>query len=195
MNIDWGLIVSIASPLVIVVVGVVVGAFLTYSLNRPRLTTYIGHTMSHRLPPAGPGLQPCDVHTHSVVIQNTGWRSANNVRLAHSILPSFNVSPDIEHHVSDLPGGGREIRFPSLVPGDQVTVSYLYFPPVIWGQVTSTVKSDEGFAKVSRLIPMMQYPQWVNKLMAVLTFAGTISVLYVLVVLVRWLVSLVTQGT
>ena len=98
------------------------------------------------------------------------------------------------YHVSELPGGGREILFPSLVPGEQVTVSYLYFPPVIWDQVNRSVKSDEGLAKVIQVIPMKQYPQWLNRLMAVLFFAGAISVLYVLVVLVRWLVSLVPQG-
>ncbi len=189
MDIDWGLVARIASPLV----ALGVGAFLTHVLNRPVVTTYLGHLSVHRVDPVDGG-PPYDVFTHSVVIQNNGWRSARNVRLAHSNLPSFSVLPDVKYQVSDLPSGGREILFPSLVPGEQVAISYLYFPPVTWDQINRLVKSDEGLAKVIRVIPMKQNPQWFIRLIAVFSFAGTISVLYVLVVLVRWLVSLVSQG-
>ena len=188
MGIDWGLVATIASPLV----ALVVGSFLTRALNCPMVTTYLGHVSAHRVDPVPEG-RPYDVFTHSVVIQNNGWRSASNVRLAHGELPSFSVFPDVEYRVLDLPGGGREILFPSLVPGEQVTVSYLYFPPVTWDQVNRLVKSDEGLAKVIRVIPMRQYPHWFNKLIAVLLFAGAIGVLYVLVVLVKQLVSLVAS--
>ena len=124
MGIDWGMVATIASPLVALVVGFV----LTRTLNRPVVTTYLGHTSAHRADAVAGG-QRFDVFTHSLVIQNTGWRSASNVKLAHSKLPSFSVYPDVEYRVSDLPGGGQEILFPSLVPNEQVTVSYLYIPP------------------------------------------------------------------
>ena len=74
--------------------------------------------------------------------------------------------------MSDLPGGGQEILFPSLVPNEQITVSYLYLPPVTWDQINLGVKSDEGFAKVIRVIPMRLYPKWLNKLAAVFLLAG-----------------------
>ena len=183
MNIDWVLITTLAAPLIALVVGIL----LNRKLNRPVVTTYLGHISTHRV-----DAQPHNVFTHSVVIQNNGWRAASNVRITHSNVPGLSVSvlPDVTYQVSDLPGGGREILFPSLVPGEQVTVSYLYFPPVTIDQINRAwVKSDEGLAKVIQVIPMKQYPQWVNRLMAVLFFAGTISLLYVLVVLVRWLVS------
>ena len=187
MGIDWGLVTKVAVPLATLLVG----AILTRVLSRAVVTTYISHVSSHRQA-ADAGGQPFDVFTHSVVIKNNGWASAKNVRLTHNFLPSFSVFPDIEYQVSDLPGGGREIRFPLLVQDEQVTVSYLYFPPVTWDQINRLVKSDEGLANVIRVIPMRQYPQWFNKLVAVLLFAGTISMLYVLVVLVRWLVPLVS---
>ena len=182
MGIDWGIVATIASPLV----ALVVGFFLTRTLNRPVVTTYLGHTSAHRADAVAGG-QRFDVFTHSLVIQNTGWRSASNVKLAHSKLPSFSVYPDVEYRVSDLPGGGQEILFPSLVPNEQVTVSYLYFPPVTWDQINLGVKSDEGFAKVIRVIPMRLYPKWFNGIVGILLFVGVLSVLYVLVVLLLML--------
>ena len=91
--------------------------------------------------------------------------------------------------MSDLPGGGQEIVFPSLVPNEQITVNYLYFPPVIWDQINLGVKSDEGFAKAIRVIPMRLYPKWLNKLAAVFVLAGAISVLYAFLVLVGEILS------
>ena len=85
--------------------------------------------------------------------------------------------------MSDLPGGGQEILFPSLVPDEQVTISYLYFPPVTFREINSGVKSDEGLAKVIQVIPMRRYPQWFNVIVRILFFAGVLGVLYVLVVL------------
>ena len=187
MGIDWGLVATIAVPLATLLVG----AFLTRVLSRPAVTTYLGHVSAHRQAAVAGG-PSFDVFAHSVVIQNNGWGSAKNVRLTHNILPRFSVFPDVEYQVSDLPGGGREILFPLLVPDEQVTVSYLYFPPVTWAQINRLVKSDEGLAKVIQVIPMRQYPQWFNKLVVALLFAGVISVLYMLVVLVRWLVPLVS---
>ena len=189
MGIDWGLVATIAAPLV----ALVVGSFLTRALSRPVVTTYLGHVSSHLVDSPVAENPPYAVFTHSIVIQNTGWGLASNVKLAHGKLPSFSVFPDVEYRLLDLPGGGREILFPSLVAGEQVTVSYLYFPPVTGDQVNGLVKSDEGLAKVIQVIPMRQYPRWVNKLGAVLLFSGSISVLYVLVVLVRWFVSLVAS--
>ena len=89
--------------------------------------------------------------------------------------------------MSDLPGGGQEILFPSLVPNEQVTVSYLYFPPATWDQINVGVKSDEGFAKVIRVIPMRLYSTWFNGIVGIFFFAGVLSVLYVLVVLLLML--------
>ena len=184
MNIDWGIVATIASPLV----ALVVGGVLTLMLSRPVVTTYLGHASAHRADAVAGGKR-LDVFTHSLVIQNTGWISASNVKLAHSKLPSFSVYPDVEYRVSDLPGGGQEILFPSLVPNEQITVSYLYFPPVTWDQINLGVKSDEGFAKVIRVIPMRLYPKWLNKLAAVFVLAGAISVLYAFLVLVGEILS------
>ena len=151
--VDWGAVATIAAPLI----ALVAGAFLNRAIeSRPRLVSYLGHVSAHHLTPAGG--TPYDVFTHSLVLRNTGRRPANNVRLAHGTLPNFDVYPDVHYNVQDLPGGGKEIVFPRLTPGEQLTVSYLYFPPVTWDRVNGIIKSDEGFAKVIRVLPTQQYP-------------------------------------
>ena len=57
MGIDWGLVATIAAPLV----ALVVGSFLT---RRPVVTTYLGHVSSHRVDPVAED-PPYDVFTHS----------------------------------------------------------------------------------------------------------------------------------
>ena len=137
--------------------------------------------------PATPEGQPFEVNTHSLVIQNTGWRPVHNVKITHLNKPqSFTAYPDVKYRVSDLPGGGQEILFPSLVPKEQVTLSYLYYPPLIWSAIHGDLKSDEGFATMIQVIPKRQYPQWVIVIMWILLYAGVLSligVLYVFAVL------------
>jgi len=176
MSIDWNIVTTIASP----IIALFIGAFLNRAIERrPRLITYLGHVGAHRLNQQdGSSL---DVYTHSVVLRNAGSRPATNVRLEHPILPDFNVLPDIEHEVRDLPGGGREIVFPVLVPKEQVTISYLYFPPTVWNQINGGIKSDAGHAKVLNVLPTQQYPAWFNRIAASLMIIGLIAVLYVAV--------------
>jgi len=107
------------------------------------------------------------------------------VCLTHPYLPSFNVYPDIEHRVDDLPGGGKEIIIPTLVPNEQVTISYLYFPPVTWNQVNGQIKSNEGLARVLQVLPTQQYPSWFNHLVAGLMLTGLIAIIYAAFIIVR----------
>ena len=60
------------------------------------------------------------------------------------MLPDFTIWPEIQHHVEDLPGSGREIVIPTLVPGEQITVSYLYFAPVTFDQINAGIRSRKG---------------------------------------------------
>ena len=104
--------------------------------------SYFGHVAAFRTtPPSGPTIF---VHTHAVVLRNVGRRSATNVRLRHNVLPDFTIWPEIQHHVEDLPGSGREIVIPTLIPGEQITVSYLYFAPVTFDQITLASYRTEG---------------------------------------------------
>ena len=106
------------------------------------------------------------------------------MKLTHFLKPeSFTAYPDVKYQVSDLPGGGQEILFPSLVPKEQVTLSYLYYPPLIWTGIHGDIKSDEGFANKIQINPTRQYPQWVHVITRIVFSVGVLSVIGVLYVL------------
>ena len=85
--------------------------------------------------------------------------------------------PAVNYAIVDLPGGSRELVFPALVPGEQVNVTYLYFPPVVWSNVNSYTKSDEGFAKIINVLPTPQFSPWLTRITWALLIIGGTTVL------------------
>ena len=103
--IDWGVVASIAAPIIALFVGVWVNRKFE---SRPKLISYYGHISAFvHTPEEG---NPFDINTHSVVLGNTGKKSATNVRIRHSVLPDFNIWPHVQYDVEELPGGGAEIE-------------------------------------------------------------------------------------
>ena len=134
-------------------------AWLVRKVRPPvRLVSYFGHISAFKVNPvAGSNDPPTLVHTHSVVVLNSGSKPAHNVRLTHAQLPE-NVTfyPTVSHEIDRRPDGSGEIRLPVLSPKEQVTISYLYFHPLVVGQINQTTKCDECLAKVLNAIPMPQ---------------------------------------
>lgn len=180
MNIDWMVVATIASPLIALFVGI--WATRRFE-NRPVLIAYFGHVSAFTYTPS-PG-QTLRIHTHSVFLRNTGRLSATNVRLHHTILPDFNIWPTIVHRVDQLPDGSSDIVIPTLVPGEEIKISYLYFPPVTVAEVNAGIKSDQGFAQAITVLLQRQYPRWFNITVALLMLTGFISVVYILYVLIK----------
>lgn len=179
MVIDWNVVATIASP----IIALAIGAALNRAIeSRPRVVSYLGHVSGIRLTR---GDQPMQVNTHSVVLRNAGRKTANNVRLGHAVLPDFQVFPDVEYRIIDLPGGGKEIHFPRLVPKKQVTITYLYFPPLTWGQVNTHVESDEGPVKVLNVLPTVQLPKFMIAILWMLVGYGVIGLVYTIYVVAR----------
>lgn len=148
--IDLETVAKIGSPIVTLVVGAVLKH---YSEKSPKLLSYIGHVSSFTLQDE----KKTSVFTHSVIIRNAGRRSATNVRLGHNFLPlNIRVEPQINYKIETNPEGAAEIVIPTMVPKEQVTISYLYFPPTTWHQINSYTKSDDGYAKIVNVIPMPQ---------------------------------------
>jgi hypothetical protein len=88
----------------------------------------------------------------------------------------FSVFPPCAHEVS-----GAEICVPTLTPGDQLTVSYLYAPPLTRNQTNTYVKCDEGIARVLNVLPTPQQPRWILRIMLVVLIVGAVSIVYLLV--------------
>ena len=177
MAIDWHAVATIASP----VIGLFVGVWVNRRFeSRPILISYFSHVSAFRYTP--PGGQPSQVNTHSVVLRNAGRKSATNIRLHHALLPEFNIWPIVVHNVETLRDGSQDIVIPTLVPGEEITVSYLYFPPVIVGQVNAGVKCDQGFANQITVLLQRQYPRWFNRTVIALFLVGVVTVAYLIYV-------------
>jgi hypothetical protein len=173
MTIEWNAVATIASPVVALFFGVWVNRKFE---SRPVLISYFGHISAFQsVPPNG---QPIKVHTHAVIVRNAGRRSATNVRIHHAVLPDFSVWPSVVHRIEDLPDGTRDIVIPTLVPHEEITISYLYFPPLTAAGVNAGIKSDQGFAQAIPVLLQRQYPKWVSRLLGSLVIVGIVSILY-----------------
>ncbi len=172
MEFDADSIAKVAGPLLSVIVGAIAKH---YTEARSRLVSYIGHVSAFTVQTDPPMV----IHTHSVIVRNTGRKAATNVRLTHGVLPpNISIYPTIQHTIQANPNGSGEIIIPMLVPKEQVTVSYLYFPPLLWNQINEATKSDEGFAKIIRVIPMPQPNRWILGGVWTLMFVGASFVFY-----------------
>lgn len=182
MAVNWDVMTRIIVPLGTLVLGKYLDRWLA---RRPRLISYLGHTSAfgvHSTPPV-------TIHTHAIVVRNAGRATANQVRVGHHFLPeNIQLYPLVPHTIERTEGGGAELVIPKLVPGEQIAISYLYFPPVLWSQIHSYIKSDEGFAKVLSVLPTPQLPKWAISALWILVFVGAVSLVYLLVDLIRWLV-------
>jgi len=175
MTIDWVAVATIAAPILALFVGVWVNRRFE---SRPSLVSYYGHVAAFlHHPTSGP---PINVHTHTIVLRNAGRRSATNVRVHHGVLPDFNLWPQIQHSVETLPDGSLDIVIPTLVPGEEITISYLYFAPLTFGQVNAGIKCDTGFAQPIPVLLQRLYPHWFNLTAATLMLVGLVTVIYLI---------------
>jgi hypothetical protein len=185
MHINWDIVLKITVPLVTLFFGIILNK---WAEDKPRLITYLSHTFA--ISSETPYGQTINVHTHSIVVRNVGRKSSTNVRLGHTVLPAFQIYPSVEYTVKDLPDRSKEIIIPSLVPKEQITVNYLYFPPLLWNQVNTYTKSDQGFAKAVSMILSPQYSKKVLGLARIIFILGLISLGYLLVILIEMIMRI-----
>ncbi len=173
MGINWPVIATIAAPIIALFIGVALDRFIE---QKPKLIAYFTHTSAFNVP----GANPVTIHTHGIVIKNIGKRPATDIRVRHHFLPTpFTVFPPIEHQVQNFPAGGAEIVFPRLVQNEQVTVSYLYFPPTIWSQIHAGIRHSDGFAIEVIALPTPPYSIWMRRGLQFFLILGIIAFIYV----------------
>ena len=174
---NWQPLATIAAPLIAFFVGF---AFNRWLEKKPKIIVYLPHSAAVKVTP--PDGVPFVAHTHSVVVKNAGRATANNVRLTHTRLPeSFTVFPSVEYSVVSLPTGGSDIVFPKLVPEQELTITYLYFPPLYVHQIHAGCRSDEGFAEIVQGSWLPDHPLWLKLLVGALMGLGFISVIALVV--------------
>ena len=171
MNLGIDVIGKLIAPVLTALVGFVVKRYLE---ARPKLITYLVHASAI---PLGDE-KKTEVNTHSIVVRNTGKRTAHNVRVGHNFLPAFQIYPQLSHEVVKGANNSAEIIIPTLVPGEQINISYLYFPPNLWSQVHSYCKSDEMTAKYINIIPTQQLNRAQLAVVWCLLFVGASTLVY-----------------
>ncbi len=181
---DWQLFMDIAIPTFILFIGVWIDRRFE---RRPVLLTHWGHVSSftYQQRNGNTGV----VNTHSVVIRNVGRQVATNVRLSHTILPDFNIWPRIHYCLEEVPNSGQDIVIPTVVPKQELTISYLYFPPHTYADINAGVRCDEGFATGIPVLLQRRYPSWFNFIARVLMIVGVLTLAYGLFEIGSWIVE------
>jgi len=179
MPLSLEIIAKLLAPLITAIIGAVTKHYLE---ARPKLITYLGHASAMPLLPQQPNQQPQQVNSHSIVVRNIGKKTAHNLRVGHNLLPlSYQVFPRVSYQVVKGQNNAAEIVIPTLVPDEQVSISYLYFPPILYTDIISYTKSDECMAKTISAIPSPQPIKIVVYLLWSLVFIGASTLMYWLI--------------
>lgn len=186
MDITLEAVVKVAAPFLTAVFGLLAKIYLD---AKPKLVCYM--IQAFAIPTRNQNDldgQPITVHTHIIAIRNSGKKSATNVRIGHQSLPDFQIHPPLIHEVTRNPDNTGEILIPTLVPGEQIFIGYLYFPPLTYQNINSYCKSDEVLAKVLNVVPMVPFGKTQLLILWSLVFIGTSSTVYfLLTLLLNWL--------
>ncbi len=176
MGTDWNLVLFIAFP-----VWIILNLFWQ---RRPRLIAYCSLPAS--FPGSGEG-PPDELRSHSLLLVNVGRADAFQVRISHHTLPAFeflypkkfSVSPDFRYEVQPAATGGADIVIPVLASQQQITITYLYRPPLTLEQIHGEIGSKAGAAKQVGVLPVAEYPWWLGFLgVQLLEITVVIGVIY-----------------
>jgi hypothetical protein len=179
MVLDYNLIKDILIPSIAICSSIILTVWYKDRFN---LLVYYHHVSAFLANNTGTNI---NIHTHSIILKNNGNKICKNIRLGHKILPNVSIFPDTDFKIIRNPGGTSEILIPSLIPKEQLYISYLYFPPVTYDQINTYVKSDEGFAKVVNVELMKVYPKFLNYLNILFLSIGILFSINVLIILFK----------
>lgn len=178
-------VVKLAAPFLTGVFGLLAKFYFD---AKPKLVCYMIHSFAiptrNQIDPSAPSLI---VHTHTIAVRNAGKKSATNVRIGHQFLPDFQIHPSLTHEINRGADNTAEILIPTLVPGEQITIGYLYFPPQTYQNINSYCKSDEVLAKYLNVVPMVPAGKIQVFTFYALLFIGASSLVYwLLIFLIMW---------
>ncbi len=185
MPVELDITLKICIPILTLIIGIFINRIAE---AKPRLITYYSHVSAINIHPNK--IEPFQVNSHAIYIRNTGRKAAKNVRIGHQFLPDYQIFPPIDHSVKDLQGGGKEIVIPTLVAKEQIIINYLYYSPVTYDSVNTSIKSDDGYAKHVKVLLTRQYPKSLSIISAILTLLGFSTLFYFIVLLTIWLITL-----
>lgn len=175
----------------LIVAPIIVALIIKKFNASPRVISYFANVSAVKIPSMDQSQEWMPVYGHTLILQNVGKLSAKNVRLGHSKLspPYFSIYPDTQYIEVDLPEGGKEIVFPIMRPGEQVIISYLYFPPVTFDKIHTFCKSDEGFAERVPMIHTRLLKPWQKYLLLGFVVVGFSVTIYWSLILLTFLLA------
>jgi hypothetical protein len=112
------------------------------------------------------------VNTHALVLRNNGGKAARHVRLGHTQPIAFSVNPPTNYEVI-----GTETHIPTLAPDEQLTITYVYFPPLTVHQVHTYLKTDEALIRGVNYAPSPVVPRWKRWLAIALLLVGAATLI------------------
>lgn len=152
-------------------------AWLQLNRRRPRLEAFFTHGAAHPILNS-----PTIIHTHSLVVRNSGSYPATGVRISHSFVPpttNIQIYPDRPQTTVQFGQYGSEMLIDRLRPKEQITLSYLYPGPTLFSQFGTIVKFDDGFAQFSEIQQVRIIPPWIRGMFLYLMAAGFCLSLYI----------------
>ena len=179
-TVQWQIFAAFVAP---ILAGLIVWCLNRFLVKRPKLVALVGRESQFTLPSFPPPgtVSPALVFGNSVVVKNSGNKTAENVRVVHNLLPDFRVNPPTTaYQLTSLPNGGTEILFPKLLPEQQVTISYLFFDSTPWDKIYVNTIYDEGYAQSLQVIPAPRPPLWFLWSMRLFAFIGVSVTVYLL---------------
>jgi len=121
---------------------------------------------------------------HTLIVRNDGNKEAKNVQIIHLNLPDlYQVLPAVPYTVEDMKDG-KAIVFSSLVPGEEITICYMY-PEFLFGNIHGIIKHDEGQAKYINILLTREYSPKTLMGMRCLMLLGVITITYGLFLLIH----------
>ncbi len=170
-------IIQFFSSLAITIIGLLLTQFFQKKPKLIRFTSHISEVIlkntdgTNYMPEHG---QPVPVRSHSLVIGNIGKAPARNVRIMHGVLPNnYTISPPINHQKEN-----NEISIESLAPGEFISITYLYFPPLLWSQIDLLIKCDECLSVPANMQHIHILPEWLKVILYFLLFVGAVTTVY-----------------
>ena len=180
MILDWHIVVAILKLIVPAGVGAMIERLLQ---RRSKLICYYSSIATHTID-AQP---PIQVHTCSIVIRNDGRAAAHNVVIPHLLhMMNVHVLPPVPYQLNPLPGGAEELVFPLIIPKQEISISYLYYPPLVLNQIHSRPRSDEGFAKFVPMNLTRNLSRAKRTAILIVFTAGLLAILYLLIAGGMW---------
>lgn len=133
------------------------------------------------------------VNTASVIIQNIGKKSANNLQVVFNWQPMcVNTWPNRDYEEKTLPDGRYVRTFNTLSPNEFVRFEILAVNAQLPELVN--VRCDECVAVEVRMAPQQLHPTWKIRTAQGLMMAGMALSVYLFILLVQFLVVLTPLG-